>query len=235
MVEFHDLPSLIHDAGPSGAPLAQLSQTPTSKALVGILARRCQFKTNENGAYAAFDLFAAEDEAPSEVRIPSPFAIVCVDQTADSDPQQVALAIRDQLRAADLHTHPVLLIYSGSMAEFSAYFGYMTDLPAVQLNTLDLLQILLSHPPPIAASILPGDVNMLVDEVGRETPEFTPDNRKQHLRGGHSADRHADRQAPLLHLAGGGAEGDSQCAESGGAAVAQPGNSDRCGRHVDPD
>ncbi len=58
-------------------------------AMVGIIAKRSQFEVKETVADGAFDLFVCEDHAQSEVLVPIPFAVLCVDTSALHDAQEL--------------------------------------------------------------------------------------------------------------------------------------------------
>jgi hypothetical protein len=146
MIEFADLPQFIERAGPEGRTLLQLAESPVSKTLVGIVGPRVQFEIGERLSVDAFDLYVCYDVSAYDVRVPSPFAIVCIEPGKVTDPQSLFGELRDLLRSLDLHTKPVLLLHPGVLGALQPFVD-LSETILVPLSSCELVGILLSHPP----------------------------------------------------------------------------------------
>jgi hypothetical protein len=122
MIDFPDLPAAIDRLGPEGRALVQLTKTPSSQALVGIVAERAQFTVKENHPAVDFDLYVCEDRSNYDIRLPSPFAVLCVAPSKILDTQAFFGQIRDQLQAFDLHTRPALVFHPGDLGSIGSLF-----------------------------------------------------------------------------------------------------------------
>ena len=94
----------------------------------------------------AFDLYVCHDRSAYDVRVPSPFAILCVDPGKVTDPQTLFGELRDQLRFLDLHTKPVLLFYAGALGGLQPFVD-LSETILVPLTSSEMVGLLLSHPP----------------------------------------------------------------------------------------
>ena len=96
MIEFPNLPAIIKNAGPEGASLVSLEQSPTSRALVGILAERSQLGTSKLVSEKSVEFYKCEDLATHGVPIRSPFGLFCVD-TSSLDSERAAQDLLAQI------------------------------------------------------------------------------------------------------------------------------------------
>lgn len=146
MIEFPDLPEAIDRLGPEGRALLQLAKTPSSQALVGIVSERLQFTVKEDHPADDFDLYVCEDCSNYDVRLPSPFAVLCLAPPKIPDPQAFFGQVRDQLRTFDLHARPTIIFHPGDLGELRSLLE-LSETTFVPFSSDELARLLIAHPP----------------------------------------------------------------------------------------
>lgn len=149
MLDFGELRDAIGQAGPEGTALSSLSQTPTARALVGILAQRVAFSTKEVVSDRRFEIYQCEDCSPTGIPIKSPFGLVCLDAGrigSDEQAQELCGEVFAILREKDLHTKPALVLMNAESAPARSSLKFFQT-PFVPLGPAQIVAILLAHPP----------------------------------------------------------------------------------------
>lgn len=143
MVVLSDLVTELTREGARAASLKSLSAAPTSKSLVGILAERTGLQIVNSQFKTGFDLFQLADVAG---RLKSPFAVVCIDGSQVTTPQQLGVDVDHELRMLNFYDRPTLVLFSEPFTPIRPHLEF-SDQHFVMLSCAELVQILLAHPP----------------------------------------------------------------------------------------
>jgi nucleoside-triphosphatase THEP1 len=149
MVVLDRLTGLIAAAGLHARELVNLTSSPTSKSVIGMMANRCGFGVEDQLEKEGFDVFRCEDVCVVGIPIPGPFAVVCVrtsDIHTEADAQCRMGDINQTLKHEDLHVHPVICIGDAGF-EFLLAPMQFSEAHITPLSIEELVDLLLTRPP----------------------------------------------------------------------------------------
>ena len=146
---FRNLPETVRQVAPDATELARLAESPTSKAVVGVLATRCAFGVTESVEEDGVDLYHCEDRSNAGVPIASPFAVACLDTdglSSELEGQSLVGRLNDLLRDQDLHKRPVVVAATTGSARVAAAMEY-TEPHFSPIELGEVVAMLLARPP----------------------------------------------------------------------------------------
>ena len=144
MISLANLPTIITQRGAN--ELLTLALSPTSQAVVGVLATRTHMTVERHLLEDCFDVYLCrDDESKNRVVIPSPFTIAVFPELLQMSTAQTFRMLDDVLSVNFVSDKPIVAISPHGLREFSQ-FVVAANLSLIDLGVGDLVDILIHRP-----------------------------------------------------------------------------------------